>query len=258
MFFTQDNISTILLKDKDYNIHSVPFSGKASDWEQYHDFVPKEGDMIIFTPDAEVEEYRIKIGNGTTPLGELEFIKLSGSNAPSVNIPTKVSELENDLGYLTEHQSLDGYITSETATAINYGMTTPGQFANGEVFLTPLGGDPATKQDIEKIAASYSLFYGKISNLTTDEEIDAALNALYNDATFTDETFRYYTLACNSETCAIEKGVYLMEIYKQSYRFGYIVIRRAGDKKFTEYKRIYRGSVLSAWKDCSISFEGLI
>jgi hypothetical protein len=34
--------------------------------------------MIIFTPDAEEEKYRIKIGNGITPLGELEFIKLSG------------------------------------------------------------------------------------------------------------------------------------------------------------------------------------
>ena len=79
MFFTQDNVSTILLNNKDYNIHSIPFSGKASDWEQYYDFVPKEGDMIIFTPDAEEENYRIKIGNGITPLGELEFISLSGS-----------------------------------------------------------------------------------------------------------------------------------------------------------------------------------
>lgn len=78
MFFTQDNVSTILLNNKDYNIHSVPFSGKASDWEQYYDFIPKEGDMIIFTPDAEEEKYRIKIGNGITPLGELEFIKLFG------------------------------------------------------------------------------------------------------------------------------------------------------------------------------------
>ena len=31
----------------------------------------------------------------------------------NLSIPTKVSELENDSGYLTEHQSLENYITQE-------------------------------------------------------------------------------------------------------------------------------------------------
>ena len=31
----------------------------------------------------------------------------------NLSIPTKVSELENDSGYLTEHQSLENYITEE-------------------------------------------------------------------------------------------------------------------------------------------------
>ena len=38
------------------------------------------------------------------------------------NIPTKVSQLENDSGYLTEHQSLDGYAEKATTLA-GYGIT---------------------------------------------------------------------------------------------------------------------------------------
>lgn len=36
------------------------------------------------------------------------------------SVPTKVSELENDEGYLTEHQSLDGYATEEWVTEKGY------------------------------------------------------------------------------------------------------------------------------------------
>ena len=38
------------------------------------------------------------------------------------NIPTRVSQLENDSGYLTEHQSLDGYAEKATTLA-GYGIT---------------------------------------------------------------------------------------------------------------------------------------
>lgn len=38
------------------------------------------------------------------------------------NIPTKVSQLQNDSGYLTEHQSLDGYAKKSTTLA-GYGIT---------------------------------------------------------------------------------------------------------------------------------------
>ena len=33
--------------------------------------------------------------------------------ATADQIPTKTSQLENDSGFLTEHQSLDGYATAE-------------------------------------------------------------------------------------------------------------------------------------------------
>lgn len=36
------------------------------------------------------------------------------------DIPTKVSQLQNDKGYLTSHQSLDNYVTTEQLEAKNY------------------------------------------------------------------------------------------------------------------------------------------
>lgn len=43
-------------------------------------------------------------------------VELSGNKTAAqlgINVPTKTSDLENDSGYLTEHQSLDGYATEQ-------------------------------------------------------------------------------------------------------------------------------------------------
>ena len=49
-------------------------------------------------------------------------IKDSVARTGLENIPTKVSQLQNDSGYLTEHQSLDGYAEKSTTLA-GYGIT---------------------------------------------------------------------------------------------------------------------------------------
>ena len=49
-------------------------------------------------------------------------IKDSVARTGLENIPTRVSQLENDSGYLTEHQSLDGYAEKATTLA-GYGIT---------------------------------------------------------------------------------------------------------------------------------------
>lgn len=36
--------------------------------------------------------------------------QLNGKFAKKSDVPTKVSQLTNDSGYLTQHQSLDGYV----------------------------------------------------------------------------------------------------------------------------------------------------
>lgn len=52
---------------------------------------------------------------------KLEVERAKNSEAGIVaNIPTSVSQLKNDAGYLTEHQSLDAYVTNEELEAKNY------------------------------------------------------------------------------------------------------------------------------------------
>lgn len=67
-------------------------------------------------------EGEIVRGSGASDYNELENkpsingIELSGDLTTAdlgIKIPTKTSELENDSGYLTEHQSLAGYYTKD-------------------------------------------------------------------------------------------------------------------------------------------------
>lgn len=42
-------------------------------WEKAVNFIPKEGEFIIYDPDDRIHFYRIKIGDGSTPVGTLPF-----------------------------------------------------------------------------------------------------------------------------------------------------------------------------------------
>ena len=50
-----------------------------------------------------------------------------------INIPTKVSELENDVNYLTEHQSLDGYATEKWVGEQGYLTEIPTDYLTKDV-----------------------------------------------------------------------------------------------------------------------------
>ena len=45
-----------------------------ANWNLAANFIPKAGEIIIYDPDANYNYPRIKIGNGTTPVGQLKFI----------------------------------------------------------------------------------------------------------------------------------------------------------------------------------------
>jgi hypothetical protein len=75
---------TTITKDADGKIHASGGSGGTSNYPDLTNKPSVNGHILI--------------GNQTTAdLG--------------INIPTKVSQLQNDAGYLTQHQSLDGYAT---------------------------------------------------------------------------------------------------------------------------------------------------
>lgn len=55
--------------------------------------------------------------------GELAIPAKSGTIAVTSDIPTKTSQLTNDSGYLTSHQSLSGYATQAWVTGKGYKTT---------------------------------------------------------------------------------------------------------------------------------------
>ena len=67
-----DNISTIEIQNKKYNIKSVPFHGTEAEWEN-NNYIPKDGEIIIYDIDENYDYKRIKIGNGVDNVSSLPF-----------------------------------------------------------------------------------------------------------------------------------------------------------------------------------------
>lgn len=86
--FTDKNISSISLKDVNYNLKSIPFHGTATEWEDRASYIPKNGEIIIYEADENNENVRIKIGDGVTTVGALEFVVAPGEGIdPTLTIP---------------------------------------------------------------------------------------------------------------------------------------------------------------------------
>lgn len=68
-----DNISTIEIQGKKYNIKAIPFHGTAAEWEN-NNYIPKDGEIIIYDIDENYNYKRIKIGNGTDIVSVLPFL----------------------------------------------------------------------------------------------------------------------------------------------------------------------------------------
>lgn len=72
--FTDKSISSIQLKDEKYHIKSVPFHATEEEWNStLASYVPKQAEIVVYDADENFDLQRIKIGDGTTPVGNLEF-----------------------------------------------------------------------------------------------------------------------------------------------------------------------------------------
>ena len=95
------------------------------------DYIPLAGEIIVYDPDNTFTYPRMKIGDGSKTVEELEFIQAGNISvdltdyAKKTEIPTKISDLTNDEGYLTSIPSeyvtetelnSKGYLTSYTET----------------------------------------------------------------------------------------------------------------------------------------------
>lgn len=93
-------------------------------------FTPLASEIIVYDSDENYDYPRIKIGDGKTNVNGLPFLTKDYAKISDIptkpedigalpdstvipTVPTKVSAFENDAGYLTEHQSLEGLATEE-------------------------------------------------------------------------------------------------------------------------------------------------
>ena len=94
MIFSQDNISSIIIEGKEYNIQSIPFIGNKDEWDTKSDYIPKAGELIIYTPDSKNTNYRFKIGDGTSKITNLvlNYIETAAEREGLINLINTISE----------------------------------------------------------------------------------------------------------------------------------------------------------------------
>lgn len=73
--FTTSNISSINLHNKKYNLKAIPFHASETEWNMapLHEYIPKQGELIIYDIDDNYDYERIKIGDGVTKAINLPF-----------------------------------------------------------------------------------------------------------------------------------------------------------------------------------------
>lgn len=69
---TNDVISCINLQGKHYKLKSVPFHATEAEW-LVSDYIPKQGELIVYDADTETLYSRYKTGDGITKANALPF-----------------------------------------------------------------------------------------------------------------------------------------------------------------------------------------
>ena len=69
---TNNVISKIEINGLKYHLKSVPFHATEAEW-LVSDYVPKQGEIIIYDADAKTSYPRYKTGDGVTQASELQF-----------------------------------------------------------------------------------------------------------------------------------------------------------------------------------------
>ena len=91
----------------------------------------------------------------------------------TLEIPTKVSELENDAGYLTEHQDLSEYAKKSELPSVE-GLASE-DFVRSEIAKAELNGGEVTEEELDNLLANYynkTEIDNKISDYYTKEEVN--------------------------------------------------------------------------------------
>lgn len=90
------------------------------------------------------------------------------------NVPTKVSELENDKGYLTEHQSLEDYAKKSDIPEIPKVPTKVSELENDSGYITEHQdlSEYAKKTELPEVPKKVSAFENDVGYLTEHQSLD--------------------------------------------------------------------------------------
>ena len=96
--FTEKTVSYVSAENGNYSIRSLHVHATQEEWEQppLKSYIPEEGEIVVYDKASEDGQDLIKIGDGKTLVGELQF---SGSQVSSVNGKSGIVELSaQDVG----------------------------------------------------------------------------------------------------------------------------------------------------------------
>ena len=106
------------MAEKIFNTRIVQKHDVESNWSST-DFIPKQGEIIVYDADENYNYERLKIGDGKTAIVNLPFVDetfiisstkvIHGESTldnflNDIQMPTKVSQLENDSNFISEEQ----------------------------------------------------------------------------------------------------------------------------------------------------------
>lgn len=136
-------------------------------WNQATNFIPRQGEIIIYSADATHPNPRIKIGDGTTKINNLSFVGLVQSYSNRVSFPQagNIGNLYMDISTDNLYYcSLNGYkllnvrytTASETISKITYwnaGTPTLASVVNNSLTIENGTAPVLTTEDISIITS---------------------------------------------------------------------------------------------------------
>lgn len=116
--FTNSNISTIQLQGENYKLKSVPFHASENEWSsgEMKNYIPKQGEFVVYDVDANYSYQRFKIGDGVSTVENLPFGAESSSDGVEIDTTLSIAGAAADAA--TVGEKLDNL---EHAYAIDQG-----------------------------------------------------------------------------------------------------------------------------------------
>jgi hypothetical protein len=137
-------------------ITEAELANKDIDLTDY--YTKSEVDAIIpavdsFAKKDDVEEAIYNLEQDIRGRATEAFVKAEIEKIEIPKVPTKVSELENDIGYLTEHQDLSEYAKKTDLPSIE-GLASE-DFVRSEIAKAELNGGEVTEEELSNLLANY-------------------------------------------------------------------------------------------------------